>query len=71
MISQVIESESRSVRISPTNKIKVPEKIKKGNVFYSMINEWNITSDKIRESGNANTLKTLLSEKTHNKNLDP
>ena len=66
MIKQVIESDSRSLRSTQTNKIKIPEKIKKENVFYSIINEWNITSDKIRESGNISTLKKLLSEKSQN-----
>ena len=66
MIKQVIESDSRSLRSSQTNKIKIPEKIKKDNVIYSIINEWNITSDKIRDSGNISTLKKLLSEKSQN-----
>ena len=39
---------------------------KKENVIYSIINEWNITSDKIRDSGNISTLKKLLSEKSQN-----
>ena len=66
MIKQVIESDSRSLRSTQTNKIKIPEKIKKENVFYSIINEWNITSDKIRDSGNISTIKKLLSEKSQN-----
>ena len=39
MINQVIESESRSLRSSQTNKIKISENIKKGNFFQSIVNK--------------------------------
>ena len=58
MINQVIESESRSLRCSQTNKIKISENIKKGNFFHSIVNEWNITSDNIGEAGIVSTKKT-------------
>ena len=63
MINQVIESESRSLRSSQTNKIKISENIKKGNFFHSIVNEWNMKSDNIGEAGIVSTKKNL-SEKS-------